>query len=956
VNLQKAKGKKIKVSKKKLAGTKKSLSKISLRLTLFEVKEKKMMDEEKDLLASKKALTKKQLKRMISLKTNLKFYRKEIPKAQDEVSTMNEKYNILKGKAPTPTDVYRIDKKIRMEKRRIVISGLRIVEARKAWDESEVDFTRNKTKPQKSGLKGKMLRFRKVYKDIKEQIEFDTKKLIKLTKMKKEAIGVKIEYKKKKLVFKMAMKKIKLAKKKETISFKAFTKEANNPKANPQLVKLLKDKAAAFKAAVGKMEIETRPIMKDYKKVQVTYFIQIGKLKPPTIITPAAKKRAQKAKVQELMMEKYLDEKETVDKQQQVFDNLIFENKEAKKLGFKDAVLKTQKKMKKAKAKLDKLNEVFLPIKTLRENYEEMKKAVKEERFKDVTKLKNKIVAAKKGIADVQGPLIIKALKKLHAAKNNLTNMKLVVENNDKIKLESGDLEKVEKIVGNKDLLRQKEKELAAVQDKVNKAVIKESAKDFKRKQRRMAKYDKKYAALSGQRIQLYVKKLEARLETVKKTKDDNKKALVKRALRKVQEAQKEFKLQQGIDNAIAIIARENKNVLDAKAAGKISEITAAEKKLEQARGGLFKANQERFEEVRDVVKMAREKYLIGKKNRDVNLMKRMRKRMRKFKRRMGRIVLVSKQRKRFILVSKKLDDDKYMAEQDKLIEKAKEDVIKAELTGRERAIKIAQKKVDSISKRKELQQVALNAERIRDSSKELRICKKNVEAAIKTKNFDLIFIARRELKHARTNIAKTNVIKIEMAKKILDEKEEKKSKFKQQKKELRKEVKYMLKKANVFLLAAKKANNRAMIKKAKETVQLHMKEQMSISMSGSKKSVEMSFKSFGIATEIYKKVIAVKGEGSDEGFAAEEELKKAQKIMKYEKAYFKANIEFKKAEKSVVDEKKAKKRALVFETRGQLKESKDMFKFTKLNGSKYQLKAIKREIRGNRKSMGKIT
>merc|ERR1711957_722142 len=365
---------------------------------------------------------------------------------------------------------------------------------------------------------------------------------------------------------------------------------------------------------------------------------------------------------------------------------------------------------------------------------------------------------------------------------------------------------------------------------------------------------------------------------------------------------------------------------------------TAAEKKLEQARGGLFKANQERFEEVRDVVKMAREKYLIGKKNRDVNLMKRMRKRMRKFKKRMGRIVLVSKQRKRFILVSKKLDDDKYMAEQDKLIEKAKEDVIKAELTGRERAIKIAQKKVDSISKRKELQQVALNAERIRDSSKELRICKKNVEAAIKTKNFDLIFMGRGELKHARTNIAKTNVIQIERAKKILDEKEEKKSKFKQQKKELRKEVKYMLKKANVFLLAAKKANNRAMIKKAKETVQLHMKEQMSISMSGSKKSVEMSFKSFGIATEIYKKVIAVKGEGSDEGFAAEEELKKAQKIMKYEKAYFKANIEF----------KKAKKRALVFETRGQLKESKDMFKFTKLNGSKYQLKAIKREIRGN--------
>merc|ERR1712151_1081277 len=76
----------------------------------------------------------------------------------------------------------------------------------------------------------------------------------------------------------------------------------------------------------------------------------------------------------------------------------------------------------------------------------------------------------------------------------------------------------------------------------------------------------------------------------------------------------------------------------------------------------------------------------------------------------------------------------------------------------------------------------------------------------------------------------------------------------------------------------------------------------------------------------------------------------------KYEKSYFKANIEFKKAEKSVVDEKKAKKRALVKETRDQLKESIQMYRFTKRNGSKNQLKLIKREIRGNRKSIGKIT
>merc|ERR1712134_215180 len=102
--------------------------------------------------------------------------------------------------------------------------------------------------------------------------------------------------------------------------------------------------------------------------------------------------------------------------------------------------------MKKAKAKLDKLNEVFLPVKTMKENFEAMKKA----------------------------------LKKLKAAKSNLQNMKLVVENNAKIKKESGDLEKTEKIVANKMTLREKDKALAAVTEKVNKAVIEESAKEFK--------------------------------------------------------------------------------------------------------------------------------------------------------------------------------------------------------------------------------------------------------------------------------------------------------------------------------------------------------------------------------------------------------------------------------------------------------------------------------------------
>merc|ERR1712007_282725 len=94
-----------------------------------------------------------------------------------------------------------------------------------------------------------------------------------------------------------------------------------------------------------------------------------------------------------------------------------------------------------------------------------------------------------------------------------------------------------------------------------------------------------------------------------------------------------------------------------------------------------------------------------------------------------------------------------------------------------------------------EKQKKALNEERIREATKELNLCKKNVTEAIKTKNFDLINIARRELRHARVNFSKSNVIKIEMAKKILDEKEESRANFRLQKKELMKDVKYMVKK-----------------------------------------------------------------------------------------------------------------------------------------------------------------
>merc|ERR1712085_96467 len=91
-------------------------------------------------------------------------------------------------------------------------------------------------------------------------------------------------------------------------------------------------------------------------------------------------------------------------------------------------------------------------------------------------------------------------------------------------------------------------------------------------------------------------------------------------------------------------------------------------------------------------------------------------------------------------------------------------------------------------------------------------------------------------------------------------------------------------------------------------------------------------------------------------GFKAEEEMKKSEKILRTENAFFKANTAFYKAEKEVVMEKKAKKRALVRETRAQLMESKSLFKFTKQFGSKYMLKYVRREIRTNRKDIGKIT
>jgi len=353
MKLDQAMGKKFKPSKKKIRSAKKKLSKVSLRLTLFHVKETKLLDQKKDLLLKKKPLTKIQVKILESYNKKLKKFSKEIPQKEDEVYVANEKYNILKGKEPTSKTIFELDKKFRKIQRFIMLGAMRSIEMRKVWDKAEVDFTRNKTKPQKNAFKGKMLRARKDFMMFKEKMEVQTKLLVGIAKQKKLAQGVKGEYKKKYKAYQFAQKKVKKAKRKEELAFKAWDREANSAKGKPEVVKKLKENITAMKMALKIMKKKFKRVESDYKKVQVTYFISIGKIKPPKILTPKEKKIAQKKKLFEFLTAKYLDEKMIVDKQKQVYDTIVFENKEAIKLGFKDKITKTAKIMKRAKDKLD---------------------------------------------------------------------------------------------------------------------------------------------------------------------------------------------------------------------------------------------------------------------------------------------------------------------------------------------------------------------------------------------------------------------------------------------------------------------------------------------------------------------------------------------------------------------------------------------------------------------------
>jgi len=130
--------------------------------------------------------------------------------------------------------------------------------------------------------------------------------------------------------------------------------------------------------------------------------------------------------------------------------------------------------------------------------------------------------------------LIKSRAKKLERNKSNLVNMKLVLTNTSKVKREAKDLERVEKIISSKAILQEKDAALFKVKAKVNKAVIKESGKSVKKRTRILNKYLKRYANLGGPALKLKIKKAETMLEEAKKSKDSDKKAIIKKAMKRI--------------------------------------------------------------------------------------------------------------------------------------------------------------------------------------------------------------------------------------------------------------------------------------------------------------------------------------------------------------------------------------------------------------------------------------
>jgi hypothetical protein len=110
-----------------------------------------------------------------------------------------------------------------------------------------------------------------------------------------------------------------------------------------------------------------------------------------------------------MLLVQYLREKAVVNSQKLLYEDAVYENKEAKKLDYKEKIDSTAKLIDSRKAKLDELEAIFKPFKELKENFDQFNKAVKEERTKDIESTKKLLLSCKKAIEEVQAPLIASA-------------------------------------------------------------------------------------------------------------------------------------------------------------------------------------------------------------------------------------------------------------------------------------------------------------------------------------------------------------------------------------------------------------------------------------------------------------------------------------------------------------------------------------------------------------------
>jgi hypothetical protein len=208
----KAMGIKFKPSKKKVSAASFILKKVALKLGIQFDKENKLMDQKSALLLSNK---KEDEAKLEEVNVQLGELKKSIPQMDEEAALAREKVMILQGKEPTSPIVLTIQKKIRIKKREVLYGQLTIEEYKKALDEAELAFETNKAKPESKTHKKKFDEAKKVYGKSKAAFEANTKALVKLEIAKKKAEGVKGEYKKMKVIWAAAKKRVVVAQKRE---------------------------------------------------------------------------------------------------------------------------------------------------------------------------------------------------------------------------------------------------------------------------------------------------------------------------------------------------------------------------------------------------------------------------------------------------------------------------------------------------------------------------------------------------------------------------------------------------------------------------------------------------------------------------------------------------------------------------------------------------------------------